>query len=786
MARSSNIDIMLRLRGQRQFNREVKKSAAQLEAMGVRGASALGAFATKSAQLKDFGRNLTTKVTLPIVAMGALSVKAAADWQSAFAGVRKTVDATGPQLARIGAGIRQMSLEIPTSANDLADIAASAGALGIQQQNILGFTRVVADLGETTNLVGEEGATALARFANITRMSQGQFDRLGSTIVALGNKGASTESEIAAMGLRLAAAGSYVGMSQPQILGFANALSSLGIEAEAGGTAMSQVFKTINSAVAAGGDDLQKFAEVAGMSGEQFRKAWTENAAMATVEWIQGLDRMKKAGEDVPAFLDQLSSRLRGSRIQDTLLRAAGGTGLAKSLRDGTEAWRENTAMAEEAQKRYQTFNAKLQILKNQVIDLGVTLGTTLLPPLTRFVTWIGPKISGVAKWFSKLPKPIQNAAIAMAVLAAAAGPLIWLTGSLAGGIGNILILGGKLASMGGIAGLFGAGGSLAFLANPITAIVAGVIALGVAFFIAYKKIKPFREWVDKTVDSLENDLGPTLKDFTAGLEDLGESLQILGTSAKPLLGPLAQILKFVLGQVLVFYLGVASRWLRGFSQTLRGFGQVFRGVMMLVKAILKGDWKGAWTAAKLIMRGALNVILGSLRTATATFRQIVVSMLSPFRTVWAGIRSGFNTVIGFIGTIPGRISAASTGMWDGIKEAFRSAINWIINAWNGLEFSVPGAKVFGKEIGGFTIGTPDIPQLAAGGTVTQGGWSTVGEKGPELRYLPKAASVVPLKNDVVREAVGDRGPSIAYLMLDGEKIAEATFGEASDAAALV
>ena len=76
-----------------------------------------------------------------------------------------------------------------------------------------------------------------------------------------------------------------------------------------------------------------------------------------------------------------------------------------------------------------------------------------------------------------------------------------------------------------------------------------------------------------------------------------------------------------------------------------------------------------------------------------------------------------FNAVIDFMSGIPDRIGRVTKGMWDGIKDAFKAALNWIIDRWNGLEFSVPSIKAFGVTLGGFTLGTPDIPRFHDGGT---------------------------------------------------------------------
>ncbi|WP_105152678.1 phage tail tape measure protein, partial [Streptococcus suis] len=119
------------------------------------------------------------------------------------------------------AGIRNMAKEIPASTTEISAVAEAAGQLGIKTENVLDFTRVMIDMGQSTNLSAEEAANSMARLANITQMPQDKFDELGSTIVSLGNNFATTESEILEMGLRLAGTGNLVGLTEAQIMGLA-------------------------------------------------------------------------------------------------------------------------------------------------------------------------------------------------------------------------------------------------------------------------------------------------------------------------------------------------------------------------------------------------------------------------------------------------------------------------------------------------------------------------------------------------------------------------------------
>ena len=323
-------------------------------------------------KMKSAAKTAFTAIGAAAAGAVVASAKIGIGFESAFAGVKKTVNATDDQLAKLRDGIRDMAKEIPSSANEIAGIAEAAGQLGIKTDSILSFTRVMSDLGVATNLAGDEAASTLAKFANITGMPQENFDRLGSTIVALGNNLVTTEADIAAMAMRLAGAGTQVGMTEAQILSFAGALSSVGIEAEAGGSAFSRVMSDMQLAVETNSKDLKKYAKVAGMTGDQFKKSFQKDAAGAILEFVKGLNNTARNGKSATAVLADMG--IEEIRLSDALKRAAGASGVFEdAVKLGSEAWEENTALAKEAEQRYATTESKIKILGNSVKDLGIT-----------------------------------------------------------------------------------------------------------------------------------------------------------------------------------------------------------------------------------------------------------------------------------------------------------------------------------------------------------------------------------------------------------------------------
>lgn len=375
-------------------------------------------------ELARIGPQMSVAVTAPIVAVVGLATKVAIDLESGFAGVRKTVEATEQQFSQLRGQLVGMSKEIPTTAIELFKIAETAGQLGVKAKDITTFTKTIALLGETTNLLGQQGATQLARFANITRLPLDQIERLGSAVVALGNNLATTEAEIVNMSLRLASGGKIAGLTDAEILALSGTLSSLGVNAEAAGTSFTKFLRFMTKAAAQGGEELEQFAAVAQTTSEEFVTLFEEDASKAIEVFMSGLSKLDKATK----FNILESMGMSDERMSRAILAVAGNTELlARAFALGNKAFRENTALAEEAEKRFVTMAAKISVLKNRVVAAVDVfskdfLGSmnAMVPPLEKGIDLL----SQLAMWFVALPPTVKQSVAVFLALVAVIGPL--------------------------------------------------------------------------------------------------------------------------------------------------------------------------------------------------------------------------------------------------------------------------------------------------------------------------------------------------------------------------
>ena len=429
---------------------------------------------------KEVGEGIDT-VTKPLqyaatalAAGGVASAKFAIDFENNFANVKKTVDGTPEQLEKIRQEIIDMTTvginghsAIPETTAELTELAAAGGQLGIKTENISKFTETMAMLGTATNLYGEEGAATLAKFANVTKMDQENFDRLGSSIVDLGNNFATTESDIANMSMRLAGAGTQIGLSQADILGIATALSSVGIEAEMGGSAFSKAmiamqmattngytqvndvmnktgmslrdlqllsannskdFKSLadglgytstelNSMISSG-VQLENFAKITGKTTEEFKNLFDSSPAEAIDAFIKGLQNADGAGENAISMLQDMG--FTEVRLRDSLLRLANSeAGITEAVTRSNTAWNENIALQNEFDAKAETTASQLSVTKNNIVEAARSIGETMLPSIKDASTTVADFAKGLSQMDDEQKRAVVNTGATVIALGA-------------------------------------------------------------------------------------------------------------------------------------------------------------------------------------------------------------------------------------------------------------------------------------------------------------------------------------------------------------------------------
>ena len=389
---------------------------------------------------QDVGRKLTESLTVPMIAVGTYSGAMAVQYDTSMANVRKVTDMTEAELQRLGDAALELSTTQPVTASQILNIEALGAQLGVADDKLQSFSMTVNGLDIATDMNAEQAGKEMAQFANIVDMSDDAFQNYGSTLVALGNNLATTESQISTMSLRLAAAGDIAGMSEADILGMSGAMSSLGIRAEAGGSAMTTIMSKISKAAAVGGSDLEAFASVAGMSAEEFAAAWESNPMDALIALLDGIHQLDESGQDMNVTLSEMG--INEIRQSDAMRRLANNTDVLKDAVDlANTAWEENSALTNEVDQRNESMASRLQTLKNKVDEIAINVGGPLVEAFISALDAGQPLIDAVAdaaRAFADADEGTQQMVLGLAGLAAGAGPAINVMGKLTSGAGEL------------------------------------------------------------------------------------------------------------------------------------------------------------------------------------------------------------------------------------------------------------------------------------------------------------------------------------------------------------
>lgn len=421
--------------------RKSSKAGKEYDAAGKQAESGIGRMAQTAQKHQQAWDTVSTTLMVGGAAVAgglALGTKAAISWESAFAGVKKTVDDSPAGYRQLSDELRGLARTLPATHTEIAGVAEAAGQLGVARKDITGFTKTMIDLGESTNLTAEEAATNIAQISNVmgtmSREGSKGVQRFGSALVALGNDGASTEAEILSMSQRIAGAGATIGATEGEVLALSNTLASMGVKAELGGGVTTRVLLKMRTAVDEGGESLQSFAKVAGVSADEFANKFRSSPMEALDMVSKGINRVNEAGGNVTATLKDMG--IKGTEETQVMLALANsGELLADSLDLQGKAWDENLALVAEAEQRYNTTESKIRIAWNNIKDAGISAGAALLPA----VSGVSDVVAKLAGAFSDLPGPVQGFVTSLAGIAGVSALAVGGSMKIVGALGDMV-----------------------------------------------------------------------------------------------------------------------------------------------------------------------------------------------------------------------------------------------------------------------------------------------------------------------------------------------------------
>lgn len=489
--------------------------------------------------LQRLGRALSIELTAPIALLGGTLLKSGIEIEQSFSGIGKTVSGVSVgfkevqeaakeqlgivvtnmaeareaaaqmgmsfgELTPLGEEVRQkmsaLALDIALPATELNKFGQIAGQFGISAESIDEFTRSIAYLNVATDVAGEEAAAMILQIKNITgaTISAEEYaNRFGSALVDLGNNSVATEGQILELTKRVAAAGDLANISDQEMLAWATTIAEVGSKSEAGGTAISRVFNNMTLAIAEGGDQLQLFADVVGVSAEEMADLFRKDASNAVKLFLKNLKPAVEQGRIGADTLTDLG--IGGVRAADNLLRLSDATELFdKNLARSNKAWDESIALEEEAIKKQNDLASQIQLIRNLFSDLGDQVTQLFKGELQGLIDTVRDAIN----WFRNLDDGTKKLIVKIALFAAALGPVLLIAGTVISAIGTIVTAIGAVGPV--VLSVIGPIGLLVGAFAGLTALLSGTDILSAIQIVGETIVENFINKLQQVWDFLK------------------------------------------------------------------------------------------------------------------------------------------------------------------------------------------------------------------------------------------------------------------------------------------
>lgn len=736
-------------------------------------------------QITDIGKTLTVGITTPLLGLGTISVKTAADFQESMIKVSAISGATGDDLARLTDMAKHMGATTKFSASESAEAFQYMAMAGWKTEDMLsgisGIMNLAAASGEDLALVSDIVTDALTAFG----LSASDSARFADVLAAASSN---ANTNVAMMGETfkyVAPVAGSLGYSAEDTAVAIGLMGNAGIKASQAGTSLRQILLGLQGGV--------------------------ELATKSTDSWVievENADGSMRNLNDVVVDLREAFADMTDAQKASNAETIAGKVGMSGLLAivnasEGdfnklTEAINNSNGVAKNmAETMQDNLNGKLTQLKSALEGVAISFGEVLIPMLMKVIE----SITNVVQKFANLDEGTRKLILTIGAIAASIGPLLLVIGKLVTTGSKIASWGkGVAAAMKGVmAGTKGIGAVMTAVFGPggiILLVIAGIAALVAGFMYLWNTNEDFKNFFINTWNAIVEFMTPILEylktvivqcwvDITTMLQPYIEAIKtfiveawnFILTTIVPILNnilsaiitawqyvwetlqPILSQLKETISAAWDFILSVISKVIDNIaSKVTLGF-EIVKGIFSTATTIIKSIWdnfgdiivakiKNVWDTVAGVFRGASQVLQGIFQTLTGL-------LTGNWSQCWEGIK---NIV---------------SGIWTSITSFVKGGVNSIISAINVFIRGINKIKVpdWVPGVGGLGFSISEIPMLAKGTDYFQGGLAIVGEQGPELVSMPRGAQVTP--NRETENILSNGGTFILQTVLDGKVVAE-------------
>ena len=648
-------------------------------------------FSKTGNNIQTTGKNIIGSL-MPISGALVGGVKSFADYDSAVAQLSRTSGLTGNDLDAMKANLATLSNQLALSETDVTNIASAVASYGVTGvQDISEVVKVASQMHVAfENVSAEDAAASIAKFGNITNLSMKDADKLASCIAGLENNSAALAPEIMEVNNRIGGMCSSVKMTAPEISAWSTTLISGGMSAELAGSNFTKFQGVLSSACSKGGEDVQGFADVAGMSADEFIQLYQTDATAATEAFLKGLNKIEDGGGSVVSVLDALGlSGTEQVRMMQVLMAAADDTGdgysdLDKYMKIANDEFDRGKALQEEFDTQSDTLAFALQALKAELTDTGKAIGEALSPAVKdvakKFTDWLGK----VQQFAQEHPNVVQGIA-AIVAGAMAFGGVALVVGKFVSAIGGIVSgIGSAISAVSSIASaISGLGGVIGLLTNPITLVIAGIAAFVAAIVYCWNNVDGFKEKVTEAFNKV-------CEIVSGVVSTIWDVIQTVWGAIKPFVVDVFQGCAEIIGEVFTIILDIVVPIVEGIWNTIQ---TVWSAIKPFVEDLFNGLAEylgGIWDTIYSVIKGVLDIIKAVMEGDWGKIKDIVINMVDGIKD---GIERTWNGIKDIISTVLDAIKAVISSVWEGIKSAISSVLDAIksvvSSAWDAIKSAI-------------------------------------------------------------------------------------------------